>query len=269
MKMFASDLDRTLIYSGRALADFNQTEVSDLIGVERKADQEVAFMTKRSAEALRHIADQMLFVPVTTRTWDQFNRIFIFSSCIPLTYAITSNGANIIYNGDPLIEWQRLIQERLKTESKPIKEMEEDLQLLNIPGTIKRAEGLFFYYILEENLSLEEIMNLKHKAAESGWRVSLQGRKLYFMPNPISKGEAVKFIKEREGILTVYGAGDSLLDHDFLKECDFPFVPSHGELANENIEDAPYTFTNKRGVKAGEEILTQILKDISSLTING
>ncbi|MEH7524432.1 hypothetical protein V7149_14320 [Bacillus sp. JJ1503] len=269
MKMFASDLDRTLIYSERALADFKQTEVNDLIGVEKKADREVAFMTKRSAEALRQIADHMLFVPVTTRTWDQFNRIFIFSTCIPLTYAITSNGANIIYKGDPLIEWQRLVKERLTTECKPIKEMEEDLRELNIPGTIKRAEGLFFYYILEENLSLEAIMIVKHKAAEAGWRVSIQGRKLYFMPNPISKGEAVKFIKEREGILTVYGAGDSLLDHDFLKDCDFPFVPSHGELANENIEDAHYMLTNKRGVMAGEEILSKIFRNITDVTISG
>ncbi|WNS73918.1 hypothetical protein RRV45_13425 [Bacillus sp. DTU_2020_1000418_1_SI_GHA_SEK_038] len=264
MKMFASDLDRTLIYSERALADFKQTGVNDLIGVEKKADREVAFMTRRSAEALCQIADHMLFVPVTTRTWEQFKRIFIFSNYIPLTYAITSNGANITYKGNSLIEWQGLIHERLRSECNPIDGMEAELRELKIPGTIKRAEGLFLYYILDVNLSKEEIMIVKSKATEFGWRVSLQGRKLYFMPNPISKGEAVRFIKEREGISTVYGAGDSLLDHDFLKDCDFPFVPSHGELANEFNEDYHYTLTNTRGVMAGEEILAEIFKTVTN-----
>ena len=260
MKMFASDLDRTLIYSKRALADFNQTEMDDLVGVEFKADQEAAFMTRKSVEILKSIAENMLFVPVTTRTFEQFNRVSLISKALPLTYAITSNGANIIYNGAPLHEWKLLIEERLSNECLPLHELLEKVKGSHLKGKIKIAEELFFYYILEESPHADTVKWLKEMAMESGWRTSIQGRKLYFMPNPICKGEAVKYIKEREGVTAVYGAGDSLLDHDFLKACDFSYVPSHGEIADENNEEFPYTFTKNRGVMAGEEILSEIAK---------
>ncbi|KAB2338191.1 hypothetical protein F7731_01070 [Cytobacillus depressus] len=258
MRMFASDLDRTLIYSERALADFKQTKMNHLIGVEKKANQNIAFMTKKSLADLRYIAENTLFVPVTTRTLEQFKRIFILSIDIPLTYAITSNGANIIYKGNPHKEWRSLVDERLKAECASLEEMIKHVESNNLKGTIKIAESLFFYYILEESIHQDTKDLIKSLANQAGWRISLQGRKLYFMPKPICKGEAVKFIKEREGITSIYGAGDSLLDHDFLKTCDFPFVPSHGELASETIGDIRYTLTQERGVAAGEEILSTI-----------
>lgn len=261
MNMFASDLDRTLIYSERALADFNQTGIDDIIGVEFKADREVAFMTKTSADVLREIAENMLFVPVTTRIFSQYSRVTFISQAIPLTYAITSNGAEIFYKGKPLDEWDRLLHDRLNFDCIAFEELAEKIRGLNINGVFKNAENLFFYYILEKTLSEDTLNLIKEVAIESGWRISLQGRKLYFMPNPISKGEAVKFIKERENISTVYGAGDSILDHDFLKECDFSYVPSHGELANEKIGDFPYIYTKNRGVMAGEEILLEIARN--------
>lgn len=77
MRMFASDLDRTLIYSNKALADFGQSG-EDLIGVERKDGREIAFMTQEARSLLKEISAQMLFVPVTTRTYEQYKRIFIF-----------------------------------------------------------------------------------------------------------------------------------------------------------------------------------------------
>ncbi|MBY0122700.1 hypothetical protein [Bacillus sp. S/N-304-OC-R1] len=260
MEMFASDLDRTLIYSDRALADFNETGKDNLMSAEFKDGREVAHMTRKAAETLRQLAENMLFVPVTTRTFAQFNRVSLISQSIPLTYAVTSNGANIIYKGRPLDEWTHLVHDRLHRECMDIEELTEKISGVNINGVIKNAENLFFYYILEEMLSEDTIHFVKNIAIESGWRISIQGRKLYFMPNPICKGEAVKFIKQRENISSVYGAGDSILDHDFLKECDFSIVPSHGELANENTEGFSYTYTKNRGVMAGEEILLEIAK---------
>lgn len=261
MIMFASDLDRTLIYSERALADFHQSGVNNLVGVERKADRDIAFMTRTSMEALSYIAANLLFVPVTTRTFDQYNRIYILSKSIPITYAITSNGANIIYNGRSNVDWGYKVQKRLKAECDSLEDMIGKINKFHIRGIIKKAEEFFFYYILDEAIDKETINMIKLVAVKSGWRVSLQGRKMYFMPKPICKGEAVKFIKEREGISNVYGAGDSLLDHDFLKACDFPYVPSHGELANEHLllQKMQYTFTKEKGVKAGEEILANIM----------
>lgn len=257
MRMFASDLDRTLIYSNRALAEFKQEDRLDLIGVEHRDNEEIAFMTKKAFEYFKEVAGNLLFVPVTTRTYEQFRRVSIFSKDIPLTYAVTSNGANIIYKGMPLFDWTEIIQKRLEKECASLDEMIQKMKKIPLKGTLKKAEDLFFYYILEEEIVLAVKNEIKSLANHNGWRVSIQGRKLYLMPMPISKGEAVTFIKEREGINTVFGAGDSLLDYDFLKICDYPLVPAHGELVKEKIIEH-FVISEKVGVQAGEEILYMI-----------
>ncbi|WP_102274857.1 HAD family hydrolase [Cytobacillus massiliigabonensis] len=263
MMMFASDLDRTLIYSNRALADFKQHTISDLIAVELKDAQEVAFMTNNAYSLLKELAASLLFIPVTTRTYEQYKRVFIFTESFHLKYAVTSNGATIIYNGLPLQEWRETVQKRLENECVPFQKMMEEMFRLPINGTLKKVENLFFYYLLEEPLTLETKNRIQKMADRNGWRISIQGRKLYLMPKPVCKGEAVKFIKEREGIQTVFGAGDSILDNDFLKLCDYAYVPSHGELKNEGIGRSNYLFTAHQGVLAGEEILHSILNTVT------
>ncbi|KON87510.1 hypothetical protein AF332_12175 [Sporosarcina globispora] len=261
MRMFASDLDRTLIYSNKALDDFGQSAES-LIGVERKDDKEIAFMTSKALKMLKEISAQMLFVPVTTRTFEQYQRIFIFQESFNFPYAVTSNGANIHYNGTSMEEWSCIVRKRLKAECALLEEMMERSQGFELKGKIKTAENLFFYYILEEKLTAAAKEDIIRLAESFGWRISHQGRKLYFIPNPICKGEAVKFIKDREGINKVFGAGDSVLDHDFLKICDYPYVPNHGELAANKSLSHPYLISNNAGAEAGEEILNDIFNNI-------
>ncbi|EWG09678.1 HAD family hydrolase [Cytobacillus firmus] len=261
MRMFASDLDRTLIYSSKALADFGQSG-EGLIGVERKDGREIAFMTNEAERFLKEISAQMLFVPVTTRTYEQYKRIFIFQDVLNIPYTVTSNGANIHYHGKPLEEWSGIVRKRLKAECALLEEMMDRSQSLELNGKIKIAENLFFYYILEEKLTAEAKKAIADLAESLGWRISHQGRKLYFMPNPICKGEAVKFIQKREDINMVLGAGDSMLDHDFLKYCDYAYVPRHGELAAEKSISSPYSISANIGTAAGQEILKNILNSI-------
>ena len=258
LMMFASDLDRTLIYSKRALAEFNHHDFSSLTCVERKDNKEIAFMTKNAKELLKAITNHCLFVPVTTRTYEQFSRIFMFSNEIPLTYAVTSNGANIFYKGKRVIEWQEIVQNRLEKECLAIDKMISKVQDQKINGTLKIAEKLFFYYILNEVISLETIQHLRLIASLHGWRVSIQGRKLYFVPKPVCKGEAIKYIRKEHCIQTIFGAGDSILDYDFLKICDFSYVPTHGELGKEMKLGDGFNYSQKNGVLAGEEILNEI-----------
>ncbi len=263
MMMFASDLDRTLIYSERALSELGNDEMDRLIGAERKAGREIAFMTQRAYQMLMEVSSKMHFVPVTTRTYEQYERVFILQKGLPFSYAVTSNGANIHFQGRPLDDWTSTVQNRLRSECANLEDMVGKLKEYELDGSLKIADNLFFYYILNKVITSKEKKVLCRIAESSGWRISLQGRKLYFMPAPICKGEAVKFIKEREGINTVFGAGDSVLDHDFLKFCDYPYVPKHGELAKYESLCHPYKISNNRGVMAGEEILAEILSNIT------
>jgi hydroxymethylpyrimidine pyrophosphatase-like HAD family hydrolase len=258
--IFASDLDRTLIYSKRALDDFGVPEGLALTPVEQKDGGLVAFMTETSYIQLKELANQSLFVPVTTRTTEQFKRFVIFEQDISLKYAITSNGANILFQGSLMEEWSNQILDRVKLETVSQTELLSTLHREGVclDGRRKQAEGWFFYFLLNSLPSNIERKSIEDLAAKFGWRISLQGKKLYFIPQAISKGNALDYICKLEGENSVAGAGDSLLDWDFLKNCQYRLIPKHGELARK-LAHVTYgstsILTTNCGVRAGEEII--------------
>ncbi|WP_413309298.1 hypothetical protein AA0X95_12550 [Bacillus sp. 1P10SD] len=259
--IFASDLDRTIIYSKRAMDDLEEHPVGHPKLVEIKDGEQVAYMTKAAFLALEGLSQKSLFIPVTTRTTDQFNRLSIFNNEIECKYAITTNGAVILEHGKPIEEWTKNVKDRLKMESVLEEELLSIFQSegIHFDGLKKQAGKLFFYFILNSLPSKIE-MNLIHKLVKKvGWRISLQGRKLYFIPLAISKGSALEFLCQIEGAKAIAGAGDSILDWDFLRNCQYRFVPNHGELA-QAADTSELIFTKSRGVCAGEEILQQFLE---------
>jgi hydroxymethylpyrimidine pyrophosphatase-like HAD family hydrolase len=257
MKMIvASDLDRTLMYSNRALEEFGRPEKGELTPVELSAGTWVGYMTDAAFSSLKQLSQNCLFIPVTTRTTAQFKRFVIFEKEIPLTYAITTNGASILYKGEPLSSWSEQLLAQMKSESARQEEVLAALKKegFRLDGQRKQAEKLFFYFILNSLPPAHELLAIRGLCAMYGWRTSLQGRKLYIIPNTISKGNALQFICEREGMPAIAGAGDSILDWDFLKNCQNRYVPIHGELKNE-ISETEYRLIHQPGVLAGEEII--------------
>lgn len=256
----ASDLDRTLIYSNRAIAELGCPEGTKIKPVEEKDGNWISFMTEASFSLLQEICRQYLFVPITTRSTNQFERISIFQQEIALPYAITANGAVILRNGIPFNEWSEIVASKMKAESAVMQEILSILykEDLHFNGRLKRVEDLFFYYILEKSLEIEKKNVLNDIISSFGWRVYLQGRKLYFIPKAINKGDALEFICTTEGKEAIAGSGDSKLDWDFLNRCRFRFVPNHSELV-QNIGSACLLVTKECGLLAGEEILRQYL----------
>ena len=259
--IIASDLDRTLMYSARAIKELNAAEEQELKPVEMKEGRWIGFMTETALRNLKQLSQQALFIPVTTRTTEQFSRIVIFETDIALKYAITANGADILYYGRKLEEWSEQVLQTMNTESLSMAEM---LALLKSEGfsyasELRQVENLFFYYHFKSVPDLLDKNALHALAAVSGWRISLQGRKLYFIPKAISKGAALEFICQREGLKAVAGAGDSILDWDFLQHCQHRFVPKHGELVSRS-EHGLFTVIEQTGLKAGEMIIKEFLK---------
>ena len=264
--LVASDLDRTLIYSNRALAlDVPDRLAPRLLSVEVHDGRALSFMTEQAAELLVELVQAAVFVPATTRTRTQYERVNLpgpTPGWIP-QYAICSNGGQILVNGLPDADWQAEVRTRLDAASAPLREVVEHLALSADPEwTHKRrvAEDLFAYLVVERaDLPAGWIDELTAWCAERGWTVSLQGRKVYAVPAPLSKSAALAEVERRVGGATVLSAGDSLLDAELLLAADAGWRPGHGELADSGWTAPGVTALTQIGVAAGEEIVRQLL----------
>lgn len=96
-----------------------------------------------------------------------------------------------------------------------------------------------------------------------GYTVSLQGRKLYAVPRPLTKSAAVAEVVSRCGADGFVSAGDSLLDVDLLVAARAARRPRHGELLAAGWEHPGVDLTGGVGAAAGEEIARWLLAQIS------
>ncbi|AOZ88393.1 hydrolase (had superfamily) [Bacillus xiamenensis] len=259
---FASDLDRTLIYSHRMLEQFAYKGAYDVIEV--LDDRPLSYMSVETKTSLQAIYQAGWLIPVTTRTTTQYERITPFQQEIKPEYAITTNGGCILHHGKPLEEWQTLVDERLK-ECLPVRDMLREIAELPIAAWVKRtrtADGKFLYLIMkDEYLTHIPLAELRLWGEERGWQVSLQGRKLYFIPQPLHKWDAVAFLKERLNLDYVYGAGDSLLDAELIRQADRGYAPRHGEVLDFDRSLEP---TAASGMAAADEIAASVAKQMTA-----
>ena len=97
--LFACDLDNTLIHSHKHKADGD-------ICIEIYNDKAQSFISSRAVELLTEINSKILFVPVTTRSIEQYRRIQWLEGTQP-EFAVTSNGANILHGGEIDLNWRQ------------------------------------------------------------------------------------------------------------------------------------------------------------------
>ncbi|MCR1161667.1 HAD family hydrolase [Paenarthrobacter sp. UW852] len=256
--MFASDLDRTLIYSANSmLLQGEDHEAPPMVVAEVYNGSPLTYMTRRAASLLTEIAGAGVFVPVTTRTQAQFGRVQLPGR--GQGYAVTTNGAVLLHDGEIDQSWRRQIQRSLQGGSAPFEEIRRRLTRLTAAQGVLRvhsAEDVFVYAIVDRaNLAVEDLQELTQWCKVRGWNTSLQGRKLYCVPDSVSKEGAVAEIRRRTGARTLVTAGDSLLDAGLLEAGDVAFRPAHGELAESEFVTPNLRVTSSVGLLAGEEIL--------------
>ncbi|MEV8097817.1 HAD family hydrolase [Kitasatospora sp. NPDC085879] len=267
--LVASDLDRTLIYSNRALAlDVPDRLAPRLLSVEVNDGRALSFMTEQAAELLVALTRLAVFVPATTRTRAQYERVNLpgpTPGWIP-KYAICANGGHVLVDGVWDRDWHAEVRGRLAAASAPLAEVVEHLAISADPEwTHKRrvAEDLFAYLVVERaDLPEGWLEELTGWCAERGWTVSLQGRKVYAVPAPLTKSEALAEVERRTGAATVLTAGDSLLDAELLLAADAGWRPGHGELADTGWTAPGVTALTQIGVAAGEEIVRRMLERV-------
>lgn len=252
-----SDMDQTMVYSSKALSKHQQT-VLGTVCVEVHHNDPVSFTGMKSLELLQRNAGKNLhFIPVTTRTFRQFNRISFPG--VRIKHAVVLNGARIIVDGEEDYKWTKKVAAEVKTlDTSPTSLWEKlvhDLTGNEEVHGIHNAEGFFPYLVTNTAYSPDVDKYTRKIAEQTGYIRSKQGRKTYLVPPLLSKGAAVAELNLRVKSTFKYAAGDSLLDFTMHPEVNLFLQPAHGDKY-----DTSETFirTKAVGLGATEEILQHV-----------
>lgn len=253
-----ADLDRTLIYSANALALAGpDAGLPSLLCVELYRARPLSFLTSAAATSLELLSRTAALVPTTTRTPEQYARVRLPGP--PPAYAICANGGSLLVDGEEDASWSASVRKRV-SECAPLLDVHDRVQARSGDFTlsVRTASDLFVYTVVERDRLPEGwVEELAAWCGERGWTVSLQGRKVYCLPAPLTKSAAAREVASRTDASRLLAAGDSLLDTELLEIADAAVRPAHGELEERGHTGTAVTSTT--GVLAGEEIVSWLL----------
>lgn len=248
MILFASDLDNTLIHS------YKRTNTG--VCVDIKDGRKISFMSDKSYDILQIIYKEVEFLPITTRSLDQYNRLRLLKNNYP-KYALTSNGGVLLVDNVIDKKWYKetksLIKDGMEDLEKSLKILKKD-PMITLNGKI--IDGLFVFAKTKDINFTER--NLKEKLDSTKVIIKKHKDKIYVLPRKLNKGIALKRAKKILGYDFVIAAGDSLFDVPMLQHSNIPIIPlSRGndlDIKNKNL----LTF-DSIGTNFSEDILEFVM----------
>lgn len=226
--LFASDLDNTLIYS------YKFAKAGDIC-VETKNGKELSFMTRESYAMLKDVVTKCVFVPVTTRSLEQYLRIDLG---VKPKYAIVAHGALLINDGKIDDQWTAETRRLLNVELPKINEINANELIYDI----RYVEDFFIF--TKSKYPQQAVDFLQTIVDEKQLKVCAVHNKVYILPLRLDKGAAVKRLKKFLQIQSVICAGDSELDIPMLEIADDAIFPQTLKLRRENshiLDDESFT----------------------------
>lgn len=265
----ASDLDRTLIYSRAAFQTPTGGEEPDLVCVELYRGEPMSFVTAAGHRLLEQLAFTGALVPVTSRTVQQYQRITL-PGPTP-AFAICANGGRLLVSGVEDVDYRNALVADLAVSSAPLEQVWQILQRAADRrarrGTelksIRTADDLFCYAVEFERADPGWVAELADAVAPLGWGVTRQLRKVYVVPDALTKVRALDVVRRRIGATRVVAAGDSHLDVSILAAADAAIRPAHGELHEEGWQTTNLSVTAASGIAAGEQIASWLLHHLA------
>lgn len=217
MISFITDLDNTLIYS------YKRELSADKVIIENKDGKVLSFMTKNSYDKLKHLNQKIGFIPLTTRSLEQYRRI-LFEGELQPEYALVANGAILLKNGDIVTEWyNETLGEILEAEEELKKAVEQLKQDELIYYDVKKIDGAFIFTKSKDiEVSIGRLEKVLNKDLID---IHTNGEKLYILPKKLNKGRALERLKRYLNLKLCVCAGDSEMDIPMLEEADMRIVP--------------------------------------------
>ncbi|MDO5560213.1 MAG: HAD hydrolase family protein [Oscillospiraceae bacterium] len=218
MKLFASDLDKTLIHS------YKTAQPGDIC-VELKDGKKLSYMTHEAQKTLRNICSHpdIAFTPVTTRSTEQYERIHLFDNYVP-HLAAAANGGVLLIDGESDKEWYAQSQQLIRN-SLPV--MDEGMRILekdpDVSFEIRIVDGMFVFTKSGNTDATKK--RLSDALDKSQVMIYNIGEKIYIFPAVLTKGRAVERLVQRFGFTGVICAGDSEFDISMLEIADIAYYP--------------------------------------------
>ena len=247
--LFASDLDNTLVYS------YKYRKENDVC-VEYLDGNEQSFMTPRAIEMLSDVVGRSRLVPVTSRSIEQYQRIHLPGIPVP-EYALTTNGAILLKNGEIDRAWQ---EESFRIIAPWVEEMQRMLPILDFIEEVLQyriVDDMYLFAMCDNAPQAQKVKTIL--TDQTTLPVEITGRKVYFFPPSLTKGAALKRLRQRISSDTVIAAGDSPIDLSMLQEADIAILPQKIWQISADLE---HCFVWNQETVFSEFILETILSNI-------
>lgn len=216
MKVLCTDLDNTIIYS------YKHDIGPDKRNVEIYQGREISYVSELTYSLLNKVSGEMMIIPTSTRTEEQYNRIDLGIG--EFKYALVCNGGLLIVDGKRDAAWYEKSLNLIEP-SKP--ELEKALSILETEERrkfeLRFIESLFVF--TKCNNPEEMVFELKKQLNQDLVDVFNNGEKVYVVPVFLSKGNAIKRLRDFLKPEYIIAAGDSEFDISLVVEADYGLVP--------------------------------------------
>ena len=248
--LFACDLDNTLIHSYKKFREGD-------ICVEIYDGREQSFISPRALDLLKKISARIFFVPVTTRSIEQYRRIFWAENFCP-RFAVVANGAFFLDGARQenfLREVVAPYEDELKFQlaaAMPAAVISE--KWLAIRGDNPNHQPLITNHwhkaaadekifsiarIVDESflfLKCRDDFDAEKISFDTSLTIQRTGKKIYLFPPRLNKGEALRLLAKKFSPEKIFAAGDSAIDLPMLELADVAFGKKN--ICGENFSAA-------------------------------
>lgn len=245
MNAFCFDLDNTFIYSHRRIIN------GEKITAEIFKNKKQSFMTRYTYDFIKS-NKSIKMIPVTTRTRNQYERVFILNGICDT--AVVCNGGSLLINGVVDESWEAETIKLVGNEIEAVKDVLKFIRRFKDSDEIHSAAPYMVYFRSDNTAEKAEL--IKNNFDMEKLYVGHDGRKVYCIAKSVNKGQAILRLREKFDLENIIAAGDS--------EFDIPMLDMASEaFASEKIFNL--VSNRKKHILNGDIISDQICMLVKQL----